>query len=145
MPVRVGPVLASKANVARPLPLPREDACSQEALAVAVHGPATSTMSESLPAAGPSTNAPVPRAPVCDTVRVWPAMVSVPTRVGPVLASKVNVARPSPLPLEEVCSQEALAVEVHGPAKSMASEPLPPAALSTRVMAAKIPAWVTVI
>ena len=35
---------------------------------------------------------------------------------GPVLASKVNVARPLPLPLEVVCSQESLAIAVQAPA-----------------------------
>ena len=78
VPVRVAPVLASKVNVARPLPLPLEVVCSQEALAVAVQAPAKLTMSESLPAAGPSTSDVLARAAAWVTVRVWPAMVSVP-------------------------------------------------------------------
>ena len=57
VPVRLAPVLASKVNVARPLPVPPELVCSQEALAVAVHVPAIVTTSASLPAAGPSTKA----------------------------------------------------------------------------------------
>jgi hypothetical protein len=43
-------------------------------------------------------------------------MVSVPVRVGPVLTSKVNIAKPLALPLAVVCSQEALAVAVQGAA-----------------------------
>ena len=39
-------------------------------------------------------------------------MVNVPVRVAPVLAAKVNVARP--LPLEDVCNHEAFAVAVQG-------------------------------
>src|SRR5262249_59156400 len=57
VPVRVGPVLASKVKVARPLPLPWELVCSQAALLVAVQEPLLTTMSESLPAAGPSSRA----------------------------------------------------------------------------------------
>ena len=57
VPLRVAPVLASKVNVARPLAVPLDEVCSQEALAAAVQAPARVTTSESLPAAGPSTRA----------------------------------------------------------------------------------------
>ena len=48
--------------------------------------------------------------------RVWPAIVSVPVRVGPALASKVNSTLVLPTPLAVVtCNQESLAVAVHVP------------------------------
>ena len=44
-------------------------------------------------------------------------MVKVPLRVAPVLASKVKMARPLPVPLAVVCSHEALEVAVQDPRK----------------------------
>ena len=54
VPLRIGPGLASKVNVAGPLPLPLDVVCSQAALAVALQAPPAPTRSESLPAVGPS-------------------------------------------------------------------------------------------
>src|SRR5262249_47545266 len=65
--------------------------------------------------------------------KVLPAIVSVPVRVAPGLASKVKVARPPPVPLAEVRNQLALAVAVQGPAARTMSESLPPAGASSRV------------
>ena len=62
VPVRVAPVSASNVKVARPVPLPAAVVWSHEALLVAVYALALATMSASLPAAGPSRRAVVPRA-----------------------------------------------------------------------------------
>ena len=51
--------------------------------------------------------------PAWVTVKACPAIVSVPLRVAPVLASKVKLAVPLPVPLAVVCSHEAFAVAVH--------------------------------
>ena len=55
-------------------------------------------------------------------------------RVAPLLASKVKVARPLPVPLAVVCSQEALAVAVQAPVAATMSESVPPAGPSSRVV-----------
>jgi hypothetical protein len=47
-------------KVARPLPVPPDEVCSQLALDVAAQAPLVTTMSEALPAVGPSTSAVVP-------------------------------------------------------------------------------------
>jgi hypothetical protein len=60
-------------------------------------------------------------------------MVSVRVRVAPVLASKLKPARPLPVPLALVCSQEALLVAVQATPLATLSASLPPAGLSTRV------------
>ena len=84
VPVRVSPVLASKVNVARPLPAPLDEVCSQEALDVAVHAPPV-TMSESLPAAGASTSVETPSdGAACVTAICWPRTVMSAVRAAPV-------------------------------------------------------------
>src|SRR5262249_59761600 len=65
--------------------------------------------------------------PAWVTVRVSPAMVNVPLRVLPGLASKVRLARPLPVPEADVCSHGALDEADHGPLVLTTSEALPAA------------------
>ena len=63
-------------------------------------------------------------------------MVKVPLRVAPLLASKVKLARPLPVPLVVVCSHETLAVADQDPVAATRSESVPPAGPSSK---AKVP------
>src|SRR5215471_13207525 len=69
--------------------------------------------------------------PAWVTVRVCPAMVSVPLRVAPGLASKLSVARPLSVPADEVCSHAALDTADQGPLVLTTSESLPAAGPSS--------------
>src|SRR5262249_48689566 len=79
--------------------------------------------------------------PAWVTVRVSPAIVSVPLRVAPGLASKLNVARPSPVPVAVVCSHGALAVADQAPLVRTRSDALPAVGPSS---SAVVPSWLGV-
>src|SRR5262245_10752006 len=90
VPVRVAPGLASKVNVARPLPLPLALVCSHDALAVGVQAPPVTTMEESLPAAGPSRSDDVPMPSAALTVTV---AVALSTKAAPALPLAESLTR----------------------------------------------------
>src|SRR5262249_46098079 len=95
VPLRVAPGLASKLRVARPLPVPAAEGCSHGALAVADQAPLGITRSESLPAAGPSSSAAVPRwGPAWVTVICCPSTVRCAVRGAPELAVKEKWTTP---------------------------------------------------
>lgn len=68
----------------------------------------------------------------CDTVKVWPAIVSVPLRAGPVLAPTLNTTEPAPPPFapEVMVMNETLLVALHGqfpPVDTETDAPVTPA------------------
>lgn len=77
----------------------------------------------------------------CDTVNVWPAMVSVPLRAAPVFAATVNATLPAPVPDAPLVtdSQGAFdpAVHAHDPADGVtATDPVPPVSATFCVVGA---------
>jgi hypothetical protein len=94
-----------KLTVPPPLPLAGLTLVIQVALLAAVH------MQPAAPLTVVEPDPPVPpkfalagaidvmHPPSCVTVSVWPAIVKVPVRCGPVLACTVNVTGPAPVPL----------------------------------------------
>src|SRR5262249_2405261 len=82
--------------------------------------------------------------PAWVTVRVSPAIVNVPLRVPPGLASKVRLARPLPVPEADVCSHGALDEAVHGPLLLTTTDALPAAGPSNNAVVPRLlPSWVT--
>ncbi len=141
VPVRGGPVWAATENCTVPLPLPLAPAVMviQASLLAAVHAHPVAVVTLTEPD-------PPPAGTVCEvglrvneqpelwvTVKVWPAMVIVPVRCGPVFAATENCVAPLPLPLapEAIVIHAALLVAVQ--AQSLAAvtltEPPPPVAV----------------
>jgi hypothetical protein len=142
VPTRELPVVfAAIANCTLPLPLPDapDVIVIQGTLltAVQVHEPWVLTLTEPVAAALP-TSCDVGEIeyeqllPVCSTVNVWPAIVSVPVRDPPERGSTMNSTVPLPLPEapEEIVIHDTLldAVHAHDAPAVTPTEPDPPAA-----------------
>lgn len=106
VPEREGPLVGAAFTLTVPLPLPLapEVMESQEVWLSAVHAhPAPAvTFTLALPPADPIESVSGATANVQPgdwvTVKVWPAMVAVPVRVGPVVGATVTPTLPLPLP-----------------------------------------------
>lgn len=117
-PERDGPVVAAALKRTVPLPLPAapDAIVSHDALLVAVHVQPAAAVTATLPSPPPApidcVSGSIAYVHPCDcvTVTVWPPMVSVPVRGGPVVAATVNVT----LPLAE--PDVAPWMEIHGTA-----------------------------
>ena len=144
VPERAAPVLAADVKLTVPLPVPDAPAVtvSQGTFAIAVH--------VQVPADAVTPTDPEPPVSatfwlvgaivmvhggggggVCDTVKVWPPIVSVPLRAVPVLAATVNATVPLPVPDEPpvIVNHGTLAAAVHPqePADAVTvTEPDPP-------------------
>ena len=140
VPVRAGPVLAATVKPALPLPEPLAPLVTviQLALLVAVQAQPAPLVTFTVPVPPAATKS-------CElgailkvqpfawlTVKICPAMLSVPVRAGPVLAAAVKATAPLPLPLapEVIVSQFALlvAVQRQPPGEVTVTVPVPPAA-----------------
>jgi hypothetical protein len=141
VPVRCGPVFAATENCVTPSPLPLapEVMVIHVALLAAVHAQpvAVVTLTEpDPPLAGTlcEVGLRVNEQPeLCVTVNVWPAMVNVPVRCGPVLAATENCVEPLPVPLAPVVIVIQVALLAPVQAQSLAvvtlTEPPPPLAV----------------
>jgi hypothetical protein len=106
VPVRVGPVVGAtaKATVPAPLPLAPDVIVIHGALLDAVHPQPAAVLTTIVPAPPPgfvvwlSGETSKPQPGDCVTVNGSPAMVSVPVRVGPVVAATVMPTTPLPVP-----------------------------------------------
>jgi hypothetical protein len=134
-------VLAATSNVTEALPDPDAPLVSviQALLLTAVHGQPAATVTVLLPLLAAAGNdwlvgdtAGEHEFPACVTVKVAPAMVSVPLRPDPVLAAAVNLTDPLPDPVAPLVtvSHDALlaAVQLHPVAAVTLLLPPPPAA-----------------
>jgi hypothetical protein len=124
VPLRAAPVLAATFNATLPLPLPFALPVTviQDALLAALHEQSVAVETAIGPAAPPPTptetllglieyEQPLP----WETVKVCPAIVSVPTRALPVLAATRNATDPGPVPLapDEMVIHDVLVAAVH--------------------------------
>lgn len=144
VPVRAEPVFGVAAKVTLPLPVPLwpDVMVIHAALLVAVHAQPLVVVT--------ATGPPVPPAPpidtlvgctenahataACDTVNVWPAIVSVPIRAGPVFAATLKVTLPLPVPVapDVMVIQDALLAAVQPqPAPAVTATLLPVAPLAS--------------
>jgi len=140
VPVRGAPVFMATENCVTPAPLPLAPAVMviQESLLVAVHAQPVAVVTLTLPVpleaekfwlVGLIVNE---QPELCVTVNVWPAIVIVPVRCGPVLAATENSVTPLPLPLAPAVMviQLSLLVAVHAQPVAVVTltEPDPPLA-----------------
>jgi hypothetical protein len=151
-PLRAAPVFDATLNETEPLPVPLAPPATviQAALDVAVHAQLAPVVTATVPlppvestfwldgeiekvhAGGGGGGGGGGAAAACDTVNVWPAIVSVPLRAAPLFVATAKLTVPFPLPdaapLIEI--HEAFDAAVHAqplPAVT-ATEPLPPLA-----------------
>jgi hypothetical protein len=123
VPVRGAPVLAATEKFTAPLPEPLAPLriVIQASLLTAAHEQPAAVVTFTLPVpleavklwlVGLIVNE---QPPACVAVKVWPAMVNVPVRCGPVFAATENCVVPTPLPLAplEIVIQATLLVAVH--------------------------------
>jgi hypothetical protein len=152
VPLRAAPVFDAALNETEPLPVPLAPPVTaiQAALDAAVHAqlapavtatvplpPVESTFwldgeIEKLHAGGGGGGGGGGEPAACDTVSVWPAIVSVPLRASAVFAATVNVTVPFPLPdappVIEIHDAFDAAVHAQPLPAVTATDPLPPLA-----------------
>jgi len=139
VPARAAPVFAAKVNATVPLPLPLDPAVTEShaALLVAVHAHPAAAVTEICGPVPAVAGAPklvglmeAAHDPAWLTVKVWPAIVSVPDRGPAGLAAAEKLTWPLPLPLAPAVtvSQDALLDEVHAHPAAVVTPtwPVPP-------------------
>jgi hypothetical protein len=143
VPLRAAPVFAAADTVTLPLPvpLPPPATVSQGAFAVAVQAHVAAEAVTATVPVPPSAGMPALAGAIVKvhggggaaawfTVNVWPAIVSVPLRAGPVLAATLTVTTPLavPLPPLAIVSHAAFGVAVHAHVAVTPTVVVPPSA-----------------